>query len=57
MSKRKYHMKIPVDEEWNKPLDDGGFDLETHLCSFRMNGCLGSKDLPGTPYKVDRARV
>lgn len=50
-------MKIPVDEEWNKPLDEGGFDLETHLCSFRMNGCLGSKDLPGTPYKVDRARV
>ncbi|XP_057492136.1 PHD finger protein MALE MEIOCYTE DEATH 1 [Actinidia eriantha] len=31
VSQRKYHMIIPVDEEWNKPLDDGVFDLQTHL--------------------------
>lgn len=31
VSKRKYHMIIPVDDEWNKPLDEGVFDLQTHL--------------------------
>ncbi|KAL7192685.1 hypothetical protein ACSBR2_024493 [Camellia fascicularis] len=31
VSKRKYHLIIPVDDEWNKPLDDGVFDLQTHL--------------------------
>ncbi|KAA8547684.1 hypothetical protein F0562_004113 [Nyssa sinensis] len=31
VSKRKYHMIIPVDDEWNKPLGDGTFDLQTHL--------------------------
>lgn len=31
MSARKYHMIIPVDDEWTKPLDEGVFDLQTHL--------------------------
>ncbi|XAR73574.1 hypothetical protein NMG60_11007585 [Bertholletia excelsa] len=31
ITKRKYHMIIPVDEEWNKPLEEGVFDLQTHL--------------------------
>ncbi|KAK9272792.1 hypothetical protein L1049_003169 [Liquidambar formosana] len=31
VSKRKYHLIIPVDDGWNKPLDDGVFDLQTHL--------------------------
>lgn len=31
VSKRKYHMVIPVDTEWNKPLDDGVFDVQNHL--------------------------
>lgn len=31
MSKRKYHMIIPVDAEWNKQLEDDVFDLPTHL--------------------------
>lgn len=36
---------------------DGRVTGFIHLGSFCLNGCLGSKDLPGTPYKVDRARV
>ncbi|CBI33452.3 hypothetical protein VitviT2T_021569 [Vitis vinifera] len=31
VSKRRYHIIIPIDDEWNKPLDDGVFDLQTHL--------------------------
>lgn len=33
VSKRKYHIVIPLDDRWNKRLDDGGFDLDdqTHL--------------------------
>lgn len=33
MSRRKYHIIIPLDDRWNKRLDDGGFDLDdqTHL--------------------------
>lgn len=31
MSKRKYHFIIPVDDEWNKPLEEGAFDVQTHL--------------------------
>ncbi|KAE9449764.1 hypothetical protein C3L33_18337, partial [Rhododendron williamsianum] len=31
VSIRKYHMIIPADDEWNKPLDEGVFDLQTHL--------------------------
>ena len=31
MSRRKYHLIIPVDGEWNKPLGRDAFDLETHL--------------------------
>ncbi|KAL6219451.1 hypothetical protein ACLB2K_007210 [Fragaria x ananassa] len=31
VSKRKYHMIIPMDDVWNKPLDDDIFDLSTHL--------------------------
>ncbi|KZV49766.1 PHD finger protein MALE MEIOCYTE DEATH 1 [Dorcoceras hygrometricum] len=31
VSKRKYHFIIPVDDEWNKPLDEGAFDIQSHL--------------------------
>lgn len=31
MSKRKYHWIIPIDCDWNKPLEDGVFDLQTHI--------------------------
>nr|XP_023897065.1 PHD finger protein MALE MEIOCYTE DEATH 1-like [Quercus suber]POE55257.1 phd finger protein male meiocyte death 1 [Quercus suber] len=31
VSKRKYHLIIPVDNEWNKPLADNVIDLQTHL--------------------------
>ncbi|XP_038891393.1 PHD finger protein MALE MEIOCYTE DEATH 1 [Benincasa hispida] len=33
VSKRKYHIIIPLDDRWNKRLDDGSFDLDdqTHL--------------------------
>ncbi|XP_041002433.1 PHD finger protein MALE MEIOCYTE DEATH 1 [Juglans microcarpa x Juglans regia] len=31
VSKRKYHLIIPADEDWNKPLDDDLIDLQNHL--------------------------
>ncbi|KAJ7964448.1 PHD finger protein family [Quillaja saponaria] len=31
VSKRRYHMIIPIDNGWNKPLEDGVFDTQTHL--------------------------
>ncbi|KAK9689745.1 hypothetical protein RND81_09G078100 [Saponaria officinalis] len=31
MCKRKYHVIIPLDCEWNKPLDSDVFDIQTHL--------------------------
>ncbi|RID74548.1 hypothetical protein BRARA_B01641 [Brassica rapa] len=31
VSKRKYHFIIPVDAEWDLPLEDDVFDLQTHL--------------------------
>ncbi|XP_048422241.1 PHD finger protein MALE MEIOCYTE DEATH 1 [Pyrus x bretschneideri] len=31
VSKRKYHMIIPVEDEWHKPLDNGILNLPTHL--------------------------
>ncbi|CAH8385981.1 unnamed protein product [Eruca vesicaria subsp. sativa] len=31
VSKRKYHFIIPMDTEWNMPLEDDVFDLQTHL--------------------------
>ncbi|GFQ03262.1 phd finger protein male meiocyte death 1 [Phtheirospermum japonicum] len=31
VSKRKYHLIIPRNEEWSNPLDEGAFDLQTHL--------------------------
>ncbi|KAK1361841.1 PHD domain-containing protein [Heracleum sosnowskyi] len=31
VTRRKYHMIIPVDDEWTKPLNDGTFDMHTHL--------------------------
>ncbi|PQM40741.1 PHD finger protein MALE MEIOCYTE DEATH 1 [Prunus yedoensis var. nudiflora] len=31
VSKRKYHIIIPMDDEWQKPLEDGIFDITTHL--------------------------
>lgn len=31
MSKRKSHLRIPVDDGSSSPLDDGFFDLQTHL--------------------------
>lgn len=30
MSKRKYHMIIPHDREWNKPLGSDVLELQTH---------------------------
>ncbi|XP_060183792.1 PHD finger protein MALE MEIOCYTE DEATH 1 [Lycium barbarum] len=31
VSKKKYHLIIPADSEWNKHLDDGVFDDQTHI--------------------------
>lgn len=31
LSKRKYHLIIPADDEWNKPLVDDVMDIQTHL--------------------------
>ncbi|KAL3845091.1 hypothetical protein ACJIZ3_002494 [Penstemon smallii] len=31
VSKRKYHFIIPINDEWNKPVDEGFCDLGTHL--------------------------
>jgi len=31
VSKRKYHFIIPLDSEWNKPLSDDVFEVQTHL--------------------------
>ncbi|KAL6543491.1 hypothetical protein OROHE_010113 [Orobanche hederae] len=31
VSKRKYHLIIPVNDEWDNRLDGGAFDLQTHL--------------------------
>ncbi|KAK6125827.1 hypothetical protein DH2020_040433 [Rehmannia glutinosa] len=31
VSKRKYHLIIPANDEWNNPLDEGAFDIQTHL--------------------------
>lgn len=31
VSKRKYHFIIPNDKDWNKPIDVGVLDLQTHL--------------------------
>ncbi|KAL2504454.1 PHD finger protein MALE MEIOCYTE DEATH 1 [Abeliophyllum distichum] len=31
VSKRKYHVIIPMDDEWNKPLNEGVLDLQNHL--------------------------
>ncbi|KAJ9564496.1 hypothetical protein OSB04_000462 [Centaurea solstitialis] len=31
VSKRKYHFIIPIDNEWDKPLDTGVLDLQTHI--------------------------
>ncbi|KAJ0693657.1 putative chromatin regulator PHD family [Helianthus annuus] len=31
VSKRKYHFIIPIDNEWNKPIDTGVLDLQTHI--------------------------
>ncbi|RVW81818.1 PHD finger protein MALE MEIOCYTE DEATH 1 [Vitis vinifera] len=43
VSKRRYHIIIPIDDEWNKPLDDGGsgylcgreiMDLWDRICTI-----------------------
>ncbi|RVW75467.1 PHD finger protein MALE MEIOCYTE DEATH 1 [Vitis vinifera] len=52
VSKRRYHIIIPIDDEWNKPLDDGVFDLQTHLLHgmIHCNGlvtCFASTGLKG----------
>ncbi|GAV60463.1 PHD domain-containing protein [Cephalotus follicularis] len=59
VSKRKYHVIIPVDVDWNTPLGDGVFDKQTHLLHglIHCNGyghllCIngiegGSKNLCG----------
>ncbi|XP_047966013.1 PHD finger protein MALE MEIOCYTE DEATH 1-like [Salvia hispanica] len=31
VSKRKYHLIIPVNDQWDDPIDEGVFDLQTHL--------------------------
>ncbi|KAL5574114.1 hypothetical protein UlMin_023711 [Ulmus minor] len=31
ITKRKYHLLIPADNAWNKPLDESVFDVQTHL--------------------------
>lgn len=31
LSKRKYHLVIPNDRNWHKPLDIGVFDVRSHL--------------------------
>lgn len=31
LSRRKYHMIIPLDSEWNKPLNSEVLELQTHL--------------------------
>ncbi|KAL5697301.1 hypothetical protein ACHQM5_030853 [Ranunculus cassubicifolius] len=31
VSKRRYHFIIPMDDEWNKPLGIGDFDVHTHI--------------------------
>ncbi|KAK1423601.1 hypothetical protein QVD17_18906 [Tagetes erecta] len=31
VSKRKYHFIIPIDNEWNKPIENGVLDLQTHV--------------------------
>ncbi|XP_042503063.1 PHD finger protein MALE MEIOCYTE DEATH 1 [Macadamia integrifolia] len=31
VSKRRYHLIIPIDDEWNRPLEGRVFDLQTHL--------------------------
>ncbi|VVA94218.1 unnamed protein product [Arabis nemorensis] len=41
VSKRKYHLIIPIDTEWNMPLEDDVFDMQTHLLHglIHTNGC------------------
>ncbi|XP_077240022.1 RING/FYVE/PHD zinc finger superfamily protein [Tasmannia lanceolata] len=60
VSKRRYHMIIPVDTEWDKPLGEKFFDLQNHLLHglIHCNGfghllCIngfesGSKYIHGT---------
>ncbi|KAA8524837.1 hypothetical protein F0562_011260 [Nyssa sinensis] len=31
VSKRRYHLIIPGDDKWNDPLEDGVFDIHSHL--------------------------
>lgn len=31
MSKRKYHLIIPANDERDDPIDEGVFDVQTHL--------------------------
>lgn len=31
MSKRRYHLIIPADDDWDKPLSPNAFHLATHL--------------------------
>lgn len=59
MSKRKYHVIIPNDDDWNKHLEDDVFDVQNHLLHglIHCNGfghllCIngiegGSKNLCG----------
>ncbi|GMN49376.1 hypothetical protein TIFTF001_018561 [Ficus carica] len=43
VSKQKYHMIIPMDDGWNKPMDDAVFDLQTHLLHGLIH-CISVKD-------------
>ncbi|KAJ4840879.1 hypothetical protein Tsubulata_010374 [Turnera subulata] len=51
VSKRRYHIIIPVDGQWNQQLDDGVFDLQSHLLHglIHCNGfghllCINGKE-------------
>ncbi|EEF28910.1 PHD finger protein MALE MEIOCYTE DEATH 1 [Ricinus communis] len=59
VTRRRYHVIIPIDEEWNKRLEEGVFDVHTHILHglIHCNGfghllCIngiegGSKTLSG----------
>lgn len=51
MSKRKYHLIIPVDADWDKPLNEDALDDQTHLLHglIHCNGfghliCINGKE-------------
>ncbi|CAK7338934.1 unnamed protein product [Dovyalis caffra] len=60
VSRRKYHIIIPVDSEWSQKLEDGVCDLQTHLLHglIHCNGfghllCINGKE-GGSKYLCGR---